>query len=185
MGYSGTCGRLRPPLGRLLLSLGLASIVGCTFERRPNGVEEVAEESQATASLQADLIVDSVRTVHRVFHEAMEAGDLARALSFMTRDAVVLDRLVDLDPEESSRGEILLEVLRRTGEELHLEPLRTDVSLMEESALVVTRYRVLEREGDARGEPIGSAVETLVLVRAEEGWMIQHLHRSLGAGAVP
>ncbi len=130
----------------------------------------------------APVAEDSIRAVHRTFQEAMEAGDLSSALSLVDRDAVLVDRIITVDPS-ASRGEILLEVLRRYADGLRLVPLRTEVSVSEASSIVLTRYEVWDQV-DGEAERVGHAVETLLLFRGPEGWRIQHLHRSPGDGLI-
>ncbi len=161
--------------------------VACTFERRPDPSDEVVEESETQPpATEEERAADSVRLVQDTFRDAMDAGDLSRALSLVDPGAVILDRFVDLDPETASRGEILLEVLRLEEEGVALEPVESQVSLFQDAALVVTRYQVHQvGEEVEESVPSGFATETLLLVRGEEGWRIHHLHRSLGGDGAP
>lgn len=184
-GFSTGVGTLT---GLLFAGLFLGS---CTFEHRGSGNddEEVsgpaydsADERGALPAVPADpesAVLDVVRT----FREATARGDLSLALSLMSRDAFMTDALVGGGVAEQSRGEMLLELRALMAEGFSLSEGSVRVHF---PGAVAVAFAGLTLEAEAE-EPagrlsdfVGRAVyETVVLVSTEQGWRIQHLHRSV------
>ncbi len=159
---------------RLLVVVALVA-AGCTFEQRPDRAAENDEDEDGVPVVSAE---DSVQAVREAFLEAMEAGDLAGALSLVDRDAVVVDPFSETPRHEASLGEVFLEVLGAYGTEIRMSPTGSQVTVLGDHAVAVTDYE-LQWWGEEEWERAGSLVETLVLARGEEGWRIHHLHRSV------
>lgn len=175
----------------LLLVLLFTS--GCTFERRPDRAADGNlddEPGLADSSLERVMHpADSVLVVARLYREALEVGDLSRALSFLHPGAALYNDAAALLPPGSSAGEVLLQELRLRQEGMTFEVLDSEVTLLGDAALVLKRYRMLDQDGSVDAQrPAGPAeptadrddvaLETIILVRSPSGWRIRHLHRS-------
>jgi hypothetical protein len=171
-------GSAAAPVRLLALFLLLLPLVqtGCTFERRADLDED---PEAATPALEADERIRSPAAVVRVFRDAVVVGDLSLALSLLHRPATIEDELAGGDVGTLTRGELLMELRRRHVEGLVLEVLGTEVEVMGESAMVLTRLALIDQGEDGIGVEAGRAYETVLLVLTEEGWRIRHLHRSM------
>lgn len=162
----------------------------CTFEHRGTGNddEEVSGPGHDSADERGALLVpadpeSAVLDVVRTFREATARGDLSLALSLMSRDAFMTDALVGGGAAEQSRGEMLLELRAFMAEGFSLSEDSVRVHF---PGAVAVAFAGLTLEAEAE-EPtgrlsdfVGRAVyETVVLVATEQGWRIQHLHRSV------
>lgn len=174
------------------LVLLVVMLAGCTFERRPDrasngdgdGAYSLAPEGEARVLQPAD----SVLLVAQLYREALEVGDLSRALSFLHPGAALYNDAAALLPANASAGEVLLQELRLRQEGLRLEVVDSEATILGDAALVLKRYRVSEAgavaasddEGDSDSSALESetALETIILVRSPTGWRIRHLHRS-------
>jgi hypothetical protein len=173
--------RIAPLVLILILVLALAS---CTFERRPDRAENGNGDAGADLFRDGEARelqpVDSVLLVVQLYREALEVGDLSRALSFLHPGAALHSNAAALLPTGSSAGEVLLQELRLRQDGLRLEVLDSEATLLGDAALVVKRYRVLVGVADDASESRSGdiAIETVILVRSANGWRIRHLHRS-------
>lgn len=157
---------------RLAALLLLASLAGCTFERRPDA------RTQATGSGERVTVQDSIRAVAGALDEARRKGDLAAALGLFDAGAHVTPLLGSGDPGDPVPWlppEEALAVRWAPGSpgEPERDLLESRVEILPGgTALVLNRY------GDplAGGTPV--ALETLVLVRGPSGWRIRHMHRT-------
>ena len=175
-------------LARVLpAALVMAVVGGCTLEERPDRPAEEDTSDASDAALADDLpgdevdgtAADSARAVASAFREALELGDLSSALQLLDGEAVVYDRVGGDPPEGASTGEILLRQIRLQGDGLSLEPLESEFTLHGETAVEVT-YSEASWDGDnGRAGMEGAVVETMLLVRTEDGWRLAHLHRSV------
>jgi len=151
----------------------------CTFEHRADLDDEEGAMPASLVLLGNGERGLSPGAVTRLFREAVVAGDLSLALSLLHRQATLVDELAGTDEATITRGELLLELRRRHVEGLVLEVLDSRVEPSSESAVVLTRLALLDRGEDGIGMEVGRAYETVVLVPTDEGWRIQHLHRSV------
>lgn len=123
---------------------------------------------------------DDPRAVVRAYHEAMAAGDSARALGLLLPDAVIFES----GSVEASRDEYRtahmpadMEFARATRREITRERSGT----AGDAAWVLTESRAT---GSFRGRAVDSrSVETMLLRRTPEGWRIAHIHWSSRRGS--
>lgn len=162
---------------------------GCVFERRPDPDryfegERPPETELADEAWREDPEAAAL-SLAEVFREAVRVGDLSLALSFLHRDAILLDELVGDVPVSAAgpltRGELLLAVRRMHQDGLRLHVADVEVTFLDDVALVNSYIDLLRpvEEGRELAVQAGRVWETLVLVATPEGWRIRHLHRSL------
>jgi hypothetical protein len=112
--------------------------------------------------------------VVRGFHDALSAGDSARALRHLHPDARIHEQgVAETLPEYRDHH---LPADMRFAAAVEREILREEVIPGEGMAVYLAESRATgrigERELDVR------TVETAVLVRTSDGWVIRHLHWS-------
>lgn len=190
-GACGPGGRRRIRWGVLATAGALAVMSACTLEERPDRPAEREDPSEEPdVGLAAELsedpadatAADSVRAVASAFRDALEMGDLSSALQLVDRDAVVFDRMGGDPPEGASTGEVLLREIRLRRDGLNLEPLDSQLTFHGDVAVEVTRAEPSWEGGEDRAGIHGPVLETMVLVRTEDGWRLGHLHRSAAPG---
>lgn len=167
----------------LLVSVLLPSCVawGCEFQRRPearNGGPDGGSERVGAPPSAPTEARDSVGATVAAFQEALEAGDVSRAVGLLTAEATLHDAESGGRWDLSSADSLLPGPLGRGGE-LRWMSGPTGITVFSDGALVVKRYRANIAGEDAPW----TATETYVLLRTEEGWRIHHLHRSRGPAA--
>lgn len=163
----------------VLMVLLVGAVGGCTLEHRPDVQPDGAAVSAADPAGAVATVEDSARAVVAAFREALALGDGARVAALTVPGALLVDqeegvrwrRATEPDgalpsPLGSARGGLAWAVVS------------SEYARMGEAGLLVTRY-VAEVAGE---EVPWSAVESIVVVRTEEGWRIRYLHRSRGPG---
>lgn len=173
-----------------VMGLALAALTACTLEERPDrpAEEDAPEEpdgevaQELVADEAAATTVDSVRAVAAAFRDAVDLGDLSSALQLLDGEAVVFDRVGGDPPEGASTGEVLLREIRLRREGLTLDQVSSDLRVHEGAAVEVTRSEASWEGDGARDGLRGPVLETVVLVRTEDGWRVGHLHRSAAPG---
>ena len=153
----------------------------CRFERRPDLPSEAPEEEVVVRpGLSSSPMEDSARAVALALDEALAVGDVSRVTRLTSADAMLIDQ------EEGVQWTPAL------AEDDLPRPLSTDPALawrlestrfhpFAGSGLLVQEYRAV-----ISGEGVPwHAVETLVLVRGEDGWRVAHMHRSRGLADDP
>lgn len=177
---------------RTVAVLSLLLLLGCSFERRPNGDEDVegslARDQPALPGASLDPAASALQTI-RVFRESVEIGDLSLALALLDREVEIVDHLVANAPRSVgtlSRGEALLELRRLHSEGLVLEELGSELVLRQDAALIHARIAVLHRnEETGVAREVTRGHETILMVPSTEGWRIRLLHRSLDPPSSP
>jgi ketosteroid isomerase-like protein len=158
------------------MASGLLAAGACRFERRPDLPSQAPPEDVVVRpGLSASPMEDSARAVALALDEALAVGDVSRVTRLTSADALLIDQ------EEGVHWTPAL------AEAALPRPLSTDRGLawrleittfhaFPGSGLLVQEYRAV-----ISGEGVPwRAVETLVLVRSDEGWRVAHLHRSRG-----
>lgn len=159
----------------------VAAAAGCHFEHRPEGRNDAGEAADGADTLDlsgAAPVTDSVRVAVQGFEEALQAGDLSRAVGALHERATLYDEESGGRWDPSQADSLLPGSLQRRGEQLQWNLRESSVTLFGEAALVVNRYQAsISRESTP-----WTAMETYVLLRTPAGWRIRHLHRSRGLG---
>lgn len=118
---------------------------------------------------------DDPRAAVRAYHEAMAAGDTARALSLLSPDVVIFESGVIEASRDEYRASHLaadMEFARTTRREVTSERWGASADV----AWVLSETR---STGTFRGRPVDSrGVETVLLRRTRDGWRIAHIHWS-------
>lgn len=163
---------------RCLPLLSVLFFSSCTLERR---FEESADTTAVVPSEASELqsTEELAGQTVRLFRDAVFAGDISRALSLMAEGASLIDPFAGRSTVEWPVGEVLLELRRRHADGVRFEPIRDEVTLLEDGgALVLTTLAVLQETGGV-GEEVGEIHETALLIPSPEGWKVRHIHRSL------
>lgn len=129
----------------------------------------------ATPSLAAQSEAETaVREAVHAFHQALEAGDSARALALLHPEATVYEGGHAETRAEYRSGHLPADIafaraVRRTT-------VRDEVIALDSAALYTSEYtargRFRDRDIDAHG------TESIALVRTPDGWRIRHIHWS-------
>ena len=164
--------RLLPLLASLLL------LAACTFERRPDAGNGEAEPDTGAVT-RTEILEDSVEATVDAFTAALRAGDISRAVGMLDAEATLYDEETGHRWDPTKADSLLPGPMEREGEEeLRWEPVESWMEVYDEAALFVRRYQATI----SREEAPWTAMETYVLVRSDEDWVIRHLHRSRGLG---
>jgi hypothetical protein len=120
-------------------------------------------------------VPDEIVAVVRGFHEALAQGDSAAALARLHPDVRIHEGAAVEDLAEYRAHHLAADMrfasaITREVVEEEIVPLGAGVALYR--ATTRSSGRVGERDVDARG------LETMVLVRADGGWLIRHVHWS-------
>lgn len=178
--------RLRPPgrsgprgvLTLLSLALSLSLAAGCTFERRAD-TENDEEGPDTAAATRLEILRDSLQATVGGFVEALRTGDHSRAVGMLHEEATLYDEESGHRWDPTQADSLLPGPMERDDAELRWELSESWAEIYDEAALVVLRYHATI----SREEAPWTAMETYVLVRADDGWRIRHLHRSRGPGS--
>lgn len=165
----------------LVLLVTAALSAGCRFEKRPDlaAGEPVLGTAYTPTTPSGGATEDTVRATINAVREAFRVGDVTRVAQLTTRDAVLIDQE---DEVRWTRADAAAQLPRPlVGGDEGLAWTLDDSSfsmLAADAALVSHRFRA-----SVSGESVPwTAVETLVVVRTEEGWRLRYLHRSRGLG---
>lgn len=163
-----------------LVAAALLASTSCRFERRPD--PNASSAGGTPLSVTSGPVRDSIRAVVDAYHAALRVGDGSRVASLSVSGATVMDQEEGvewrLSPGAGGGGR-LPRPLSAEAVGLGWEREGTDFVAWEGSALLVDRYRAT-----VSGEAVPwTAVETFVLERAGEEWLIRHVHRSRGGAA--
>jgi ketosteroid isomerase-like protein len=115
-----------------------------------------------------------VRRVVTGFSAALQAGDTARALSFLHPELVVYEQGTAENREHYRTQHLPADIAFLA----HVRPddAHEQLTVSGEMAMYLRQYRM---RGTYRGKTIDSeGVETMVLLRTPRGWMIRHIHWS-------
>ncbi len=174
-------GPARLPILALVLAVGLGTNVAAPASATAPGPAPAPTPGAhdgsgiATDDARVPAVDDSVAAAVHAFHDALAAGDSARALALLHSDVQVFESGHAEDLEEYRSGHLGadMEFAASTERELLAEEVsRLDGRL----ALYLSEYRMT---GSFRGREIdGHGTETMLLVRSAEGWRIRHIHWS-------
>lgn len=116
----------------------------------------------------------SVRGVVHEFHEALAAGDSARALELLHPEVRVFESGHPETLSEYRSGHLAADIEFSGSVDRRI--LDEQVSGTASRALYLSEYRMA---GNFRGEEVDAhGVETIVLVRIADRWRIRHIHWS-------
>lgn len=165
---------------RILLLAGFvagSAGAGCTLEHRPDiQPDEAALEAADPATPRASA-EDSARAVVSAFREALALGDGARVAALTAPDALLVDQEEGVRWRHAAEpAGVLPSPLVPGGDGLAWTVTSSEYARLGEAGLLVTRYTA-----EVAGEEVPwTAVESVVVVRTEEGWRVRYLHRSRG-----
>lgn len=132
----------------------------------------VAASAQADGSGSVD--APAVRSAVHAFHDALAAGDSARAMALLHPDATVLESGHAETREEYRHGHLPADIA--FSRSVDRETLAQRVSGRDGWALYESEYRMT---GTFRGEAVDvRGAETVLLVLNDAGWRIRHIHWS-------
>lgn len=131
-----------------------------------------AQSASGTASSGAP--DEAVREVVEAFHDALASGDSAAALARLHEDAVVYEGGHAESRSEYRSGHLAADIRFSRG--MDRSVVRDAVTASGEMALYESQYRMTGTQ-DGRELTI-HGTETIVLVPAEGGWEIRHIHWS-------
>jgi len=161
---------------RPLIALLLLTLTACEPEddtRVPDAPPAPAATDEVDDGVPAAHAEEASEVVH-AFHRALASGDSAAALGMLHPEAVIYEAGHAETLDEYRAGHLAADIRFATATERHVLDERT--LAMEGTVLYLaethTSGRLNDREIDARG------VETVLLVRAPEGWRIRHVHWS-------
>jgi len=117
---------------------------------------------------------DSVKAVVHAFHDALAAGDSARALELLHPEVRVFESGHAETLAEYRSGHLAADIAFSRAVERTV--LGEHVSGGERRTLYLSEYRM---SGTFRGEDVElHGTETMALVRTDAGWRIRHIHWS-------
>lgn len=152
---------LRSFLGATL-AVGLASMSADALDAQ----EATRSDTGATGA--------EIRATVTAFHEALAAGDSAAVLRRLHEDAVIYEGGHAETRSEYRSGHLAADI--RFSREMDRTVVRDAVTAADDMALYESVYRMTGRRGDRDVAILGT--ETIVLVPAEGGWSIRHIHWS-------
>lgn len=115
-----------------------------------------------------------VKAAVQAFHDALAAGDSARALSLLHPEVRVFEGGHAETLSEYRSGHLGADMAFSSA--VRRELLSESVTGGGDWALYLSEYRM---DGEFRGEPVEArGTETMVLVRTADGWRIRHVHWS-------
>jgi ketosteroid isomerase-like protein len=116
----------------------------------------------------------AVRAVATAFGNALETGDSTAALALLHPDVVIFEGGSWETLEDYRSGHLRADM--RYLQATQQETLRAVVHVSGDQALVTREFSTTGTMGERVIDSIG--VETLILVRTDEGWKIRHIHWS-------
>jgi len=128
------------------------------------------------------LAQDSPEETVAAFHAALEAGETAKALSFMTADVVVYEQ----GGAERSRAEYENQHLQADADfakAVHSTRTVKGAHMADGMAWVISESRTTGRYAEADIDRVG--METMILRRVGSDWRIAHIHWSGRAAPKP
>ncbi|HET7462445.1 MAG TPA: nuclear transport factor 2 family protein [Longimicrobium sp.] len=118
----------------------------------------------------------AVRRVVTGFSAALQAGDTARAMSYLHPDLVVYESGAAENREHYRAHHLSADIAFLA--QVRPANARDQLTVSGDMALYLREYRM---RGTWRGKAVDSpGVETLVLVNTPRGWKIRHIHWSSG-----
>lgn len=168
------------PLLLLLLTGAFLLTTSCRFERRPDaGSDSGTGGDTVVRGTDDGALGDSVRAVVRAYHEALRVGDGSRVASLAVPGATLVDQEEGVEWRLGAGAGAGRRLPSPLGDEvtgLGWERTSSRFFAWGDAALLVDRYLAT-----VSGEDVPwTAVETVVLQRAPDGWLIRHVHRSRG-----
>jgi ketosteroid isomerase-like protein len=115
----------------------------------------------------------TVREIGRAFHEGLTKGDSAAVLALLHPEVVIFEGGWE-SLEDYRKGHLRADM--RASQALKQETTRDVITISGDLALITREYSTSGTMGERTVDSIG--VETMVLLRTQNGWKIRHIHWS-------
>ena len=168
---------MSPVVGRVGVVLAIAAVSSaCRLEKRPDLVG--SEGTSGTPSISsATPAEDSARAALVAMNSALESGDGALVARLTTPDAVLFDQNERVRWTHADTSAPLPPALSGGADGLGWHLVEASFFFLGPAAAFFSRRYQDSAEEEQTEE---TAVESWVLVRTEEGWLVRYLHRSSG-----